>query len=312
MIDKKIPCIIDTDPGVDDSVAIALSLYDEVMDIKLITTVAGNLELEKVTRNTLHILEKFKRTDIPVALGAVKAMYRKSPDAKFIHQSEGMGNYIPPKTVETKPIEMNAVEAMYKTIVENKGEIVILALGPHTNLGYLFTAHPEVAGMIKHIYCEGCAPYGYKGETYISFNVSSDPEAFKIVFESGVPVTIIPSRMGRELANFNEQEVMSIREINDVGRFIFEMYNGYWEHSYPDRRIATNDTCAIMIFRFPKLFKTKKVDIMVDTDTMPGKTVFSYNRYSHVQVAYKVNKKKMHNIFYNAIKHLDHFKFYED
>ena len=58
---KKINCIIDCDPGVDDTVAIALSLYDDIMDIRLITTVNGNLDLETVTRNTLHVLEKFKR-----------------------------------------------------------------------------------------------------------------------------------------------------------------------------------------------------------------------------------------------------------
>lgn len=309
---KKIPCIIDTDPGVDDTAAIALSLYDDIIDIKLITTLAGNLELEKVTRNALHVLEKFKRTDIPLAMGADKAMYRVSPDAKFIHQNEGMGNYIPPKTTVTKSIDMDAVEAMYQTIVENKNEIVILALGPHTNLGHLFTRHPDVANMIKHIYCEGCAPYGYRGETYISFNISTDPEAFQIVLDSNVPLTIIPSKMGRELANFNEAEVMAIREINDVGRFLYEMYNGYWEHNYPDRRIAINDTCAIMIFRFPKLFKTKMVDFDVNVTDMPGKTIITNNKHGHVEYAYKVNRKKLHKKFFDAIKQLDNFKFYED
>lgn len=311
MTDKKFACIIDTDPGVDDSVAISLSLYDEKMDIKLITTLAGNLELEKVTRNTLHLLEKFKRTDIPVAVGAKKAMYRTSPDAKFIHQNEGMGGYIPPEKVDHKPIEMEAVEAMYKTIVENANNIVIIALGPHTNLGHLITRHPDVKDMVNHIYCEGCAPYGYKGETYISFNVSTDPEAFKIVLDSGIPVSIIPSKMGRELGNFNEQEVMAIREINDVGRFIYEMYNGYWEHNYPDRRIATNDTCAVMLFRYPKLFKTKKVKFTVDTDEMPGKTIIESNKNTNINYAYKINKKKMHKLYYEAIKKLDHLKFYE-
>ncbi len=309
---KKIPCIIDTDPGVDDTAAITLSLYDNTIDIKLITTLAGNLELEKTTRNILHLLEKFERTDIPVAMGANKAMFRISPDAKFIHQAEGMGNYIPPETTNTKPIEMDAVEAMYKTIVENKNEIIIFTLGPHTNTGHLLTRHPDAANMIKHIYCEGCAPYGHKGETYVSFNMSTDPEAFQIVLDSGVPVTIIPSRMGRELANFNEAQVMEIREINDVGRFFYEMYNGYWEHGYPDRRIAINDTCAIMIFRFPELFKTKMTDFDVNITDMPGKTIITPNKHGRVKYAYKVNRKKVHKKFYEAIKKLDHFKFYED
>lgn len=309
---KKIVCIIDTDPGVDDCAALALSLYDEKMDIRLITTLAGNLGLNKTTRNTLHLLEKFKRDDIPVVKGASKAMERISPDATFIHQKEGMGGYVPPKTTNKQPDGRDATEAMYQCIVENKNNIDIIALGPHTNLGHLIKKHPDVVGMVNHIYCEGCAPYGVNGETHISFNVSTDPEAFKIVIESGIPITIIPSRMGREITNFSEAEVMSLRDINDAGRFIFEMYNGYWEPNYPDRRIATNDTCACMIMRFPKLFKTRRVNFEVDTDEKPGKTIITPNRKSHIEYAYKANKKKMHKLFFNAIKKLDFLKFYED
>jgi len=306
---KMINCIIDTDPGVDDSVAIALSLYDEVMDIKLITTVTGNLDIDTVTRNTLHILEKFGRTDIPVAVGAKKAMFRDSIDAIHVHKSGGMGNYNPPEQVDVKPIELDAVEAMYQTIKENAGEISIIALGPHTNVAMLIQKYPEVTKMINHIYCEGCAPYGYKGERHISFNVSSDPEAFKIVFESGIPITIIPSRMGRELCNLTEEQVFEIRELNDVGKFIFEMYNGYWEHGYPDRRIALNDTCGVLILRFPEIFKTKKAFFEVDLGDQPGKTIITFNRKGNVNYAYKVNRKKVHEILFKAIKKLDWIKF---
>ena len=312
---EKVNCIIDTDPGVDDTAAIALSLYDDFMDIKLITTVCGNLDIDTVTRNALHVLEKFERTDIPLAKGSPKAMERISPDAKFIHQNEGMGNYIPPKTTKLKPIKKDAIEAMYETIVANKGNINIIALGPHTNLGHLITKHPDVVGMVNHIYCEGCSPYGWKSEgkwiNYVSFNVSSDPEAFQIVMNSGIPITIVPSRMGRELANFNEKEVYALKEINDVGHFLFDMYSGYWEHNYPDKRIATNDTCAVLAMRFPKLFKTMKVNFLVNTTDMPGKTIITPVKDSHINFIYKVNRRKMHKFYRNAVKHLDAFKFYE-
>ncbi len=309
---KKIKCIIDTDPGVDDSAAIALSLYDELLDIKLITTVTGNLDIDTVTRNALHILEKFKRTDIPLAVGAKKAMCRESIDAIHVHKSGGMGNYIPPATVNLKPIEKDAVEAMYETICENPNDIYIVALGPHTNVGELIKKHPDVVGKISAIYCEGCAPYGYKGETYISFNVSSDPEAFNIVINSGIPIKIIPSRMGREQANLTEEQVFELREINDVGRFLFEMYNGYWEHGYPDRRIALNDSCAVIMLRFPEIFKTKRSLFNVDLDSQPGKTTVTFTRKGHIEFVYKVDRKKLHKIFFDATRKLDNFKFYKD
>lgn len=313
---KKINCIIDCDPGVDDAVAISLSLYDSIMDIKLITTVNGNLDLNTVTRNAIHILEKFKRTDIPVALGAEVPMGQSMPNASFIHQVNGMGGYAPPKTVKTKPIEKSAVEAMYEVIKENKNDISIVSLGPHTNVGTLIKTHPDVVEMINHIYCEGCSAYNHKIEknwkNYISFNASFDAEALKIVVESGIPITIVPSRMGRELANFNEKEVFEIREINDVGRFFFEMYNQYWEHNYKDRRIATNDTCAVLALREPSLFKTKKATIKVNTTDMYGRTDFEFTKKGHINYVYKVNKKKMHACFFRAIKKLDNLKFYKD
>lgn len=313
---NKINCIIDCDPGVDDIAAITLSLYDSVMDIKLITTVNGNVDIDTVTRNAIHVLEKFKRTDIPVAKGATIPMGKSMPNATFIHQKNGMGGYIPPETVETKPIEKSAVEAMYETIKQHPNDISIIALGPHTNIGQLIKEHPDVVKMINHIYCEGCAPYGKKGEgrwsKYISFNASFDALAMKIVMESGVPITIIPSRMGRELSNFNEKEVFEIRELNDVGKFFFEMYNQYWEHNYDDRRIATNDTCAVLALREPKLFKTKKAKVNVNTTDMYGRTDFVFTKKGHVNYVYKVNKKKMHDCFFRAIKKLDRFKFYND
>ena len=130
----------------------------------------------------------------------------------------------------------------------------------------------------------------------------------KIVFESGIPITIIPSRMGRELANFTEEEVMEIKDINKVGYFFFQMYAGYWEHNYPDRRIATNDTCAVLALREPSLFKTKKCFVEIDTEEMPGKTTMTFNRKGNVEYVYKVDRKRMHECFYRAIKKLDSLK----
>ena len=309
-IQQKINCIIDTDPGVDDCAALALSLYDDLMEIRLITTVVGNLDLDTVTRNAIHVLELFDRTDIPVVKGYKRPMCREPKDAKFIHQNSGMGGYTPPETVKTKPLDMDVVEAMYETIKQYSNNIDIIMLGPHTNVAYLIKKHPDVVNMISHIYCEGCAPYDGRKETHISFNVSTDPEAFKIVIESGIPISIIPSRMGRELANFTEEEVYALRDINDTGRFLFEMYSGYWEPRYEDRRIAINDSCATLMMRFPFLFKAKKCYIDVNTTDMPGKTTIKFKHNGPIDYAYKVNRKKLHQLFFNAVHKMNRFNFY--
>ena len=113
---KNFKVIIDTDPGVDDSACLILTLTDNDVDVKLITTVSGNVSLQKSTRNALHLLDLFK-IDVPVAKGAIKALTRVSPNAEFIHQKEGLGGYIPPKTTLRKPIKEDAVEIMYKILI---------------------------------------------------------------------------------------------------------------------------------------------------------------------------------------------------
>lgn len=309
---ERVNCILDTDPGVDDSAAFILSLYDDIMNIRLITTVNGNLDVDIVTRNALHLLEMLNRTDIPLAKGAAKPMKRPVQHAIFAHKENGMGKYTPPKTVKTKPIKQSAVDAMYETIKQFKNNIEIIMQGPATNVGMLFTKYPEVKEWINHIYYEGCAAWDSKLEgswkNYRSFNASSDPDALKLVIESGIPLTMVPSRMGRDLAYFTEAEVNAMGEMNDVGKFIHEMYTGYWEHNYKDRRIATNDTCAVLAMRFPELFKTKRAFVEIDTgDETPGKTVFNFNKKGNIEYCYKVNKKKFHELYFSAIKKLTRF-----
>ena len=309
---EKIAIIIDCDPGVDDTAAIALSLYDDFFDLKLITTVSGNKDINIVTRNILHVLELFNRTDIPVAKGSGRALYRISPDASYIHQNTGMGGYNPPKTVKTQPIKKHAVEAMYEVIKQNAGNICIIALGPQTNIAKLILKHPDVKSMVNHIYTEGSASYqttsNPRWTEHKSFNARTDPEAVDIVINSGIPITYVPSEMGREGANFSEEEINYIKSINDVGRFLWKMYSGYWEPGYPDKRIATNDTCAVLAMRFPSLFKTELASFSINTTDKPGKTIITKNPKGNVNFAIAVDKQRLHEFYFNAVKKLNRIK----
>lgn len=310
---EKQKLIIDTDPGVDDSAALLLSFYDENINIELITTVSGNVGIDMVTRNALHLLELFGRTDIPLVAGAAKPMCREPKDATYIHQKSGMGGYVPPEKVKTKPVKKDAVEAIYETVKANKNNISLIVLGPHTNIGNLIQRHPDVVGMISRIYCEGCSLNGYdekpdRWTNHISFNVSSDPEAFYITTHSGIPMTIVPSKAGREMANFTEQQVYDMAKINDTGRFLSTMYSGYWERFYEDKRVATNDTCAVLACRNPEFFKTEKITIDVDTDSEPGKTTIHKVKDSNIELVVGVDKKALHKFYFDAIKKMDGFK----
>lgn len=306
---KKIyKVIIDTDPGVDDTACLILTLFDKEVDVKLITTVAGNVNLNKSTRNTLHLMDLLEK-DTPVAKGEAKALERISPNAEFIHQKDGMGGYTPPKTTKHKVINDDAVSAMYKILKEGDGDIAILELAPHTNLGKLLKTHPDIIEKIPCIYFEGGSPYGVPGfPDHISFNISTDPEAFQIVLDSKIPLKMIPSDMGRRKAHLDENFVYKLKETNEVGNFLYQMYSKYWEPNFPDKRIATNDTCVYFMLKFPNLFKTVKCDIKVDTFEEPGKTYMNFNDNGNIDMAIEVNRKKLLKLIYKKIKKLNNLK----
>lgn len=305
---KKQKVIIDTDPGIDDTTALIFTMFDDRLDVQLYTTVKGNINVDIATNNMLHLLEKFGK-NTPVAKGMNKGMYRDTPDASWLHGKWGMGEtYIPPKA-KTKPIKKDAVEAMYEIITANPHEITLILFGPHTNVGNLLKKHPDCAPLIKQIIFEGFSPYGHKGiKPHISFNIRTDPEAFKFVLDSNIPLVVIPSELGRQDGKISESMVNKIGTYNDTGAFLKDIYQNYWEHGYEDKRIATNDTCAYLYLVEPKLFKTKRADIAVNLTNAPGKTTAVFSRKGKYTVAVGLKRKKFEKSFLGKIKALDDIK----
>lgn len=304
-----IKLIIDTDPGVDDAAALMLALFEEKFDIKLISTNSGNRPIEITTRNMLHLLEKFN-LDIPVTKGAEKPLFRERMDAAHIHGHEGLGTYIPQTPTKLKCLEGCAEDNMMRVIEENPNEITLVLLGPQTNAALLLKKYPQSAKLLKQIVFMGGSPYGYKKtKPHISFNISSDPEACEIVLNSGVPLIMIPSELGRRKTHLSYDQVMDISKVNDSGKFLLEMYQEYWEPGFEDQRVATNDTCAFLYLVDPKIFKAKHGEIHVDTKDMPGKTTIDFSRNGKSIILVNANGKKSFKAIKNSIKRLEKFKF---
>ena len=305
---KKYKVIVDTDPGVDDAACLVYMLFDKQIDIKLITTVVGNIKIETGTRNALHLLDLFNK-DIPVAKGASTAMCRISPTAEHIHQIEGLGGYNPPKTTKRKVIKDDAVEAMYKVLKEGNGDITLLVLGPQTNIGHLLQKHPDIISKIPRIIFMGGSPFGVPTfPDHISFNISSDPEALKIVLDSKIPLVMVPSDMGRRKAYLTEEYVYDMKKTNDVGAFIFEMYDKYWEPGFDDKRIATNDTCAYMYLIRPELFQTTKIEMQVNLDKEAGKTYVNFDDNGHIDLAIGIRRERFLKIMTKKLKEMGNIK----
>ena len=302
---KKEKIIIDTDPGVDDATALVLAFFDNRLDIKLISTVRGNIPANVATRNVCHLLDLFD-IDIPVVQGADKAMFRVSEGAEFLHGNEGLGGYIPPKITKHQPLDIDAVEKIYQNLVENPGEITILVWGPHTNMGILLKKHPDASSLIKQIIFMGGSPYDTPGfPQHDSFNIKTDPEAFDIVLKSGIPLTMIPSNIGRYKAQLHETDVQTLSRLNKTGAFLAKTYETYWEPKMLEQNrkmIATNDACALFYLLYPKMFLAKNADITVDTEDNDGRTFARFCKGGKVAVVFEVNRKKFMKLFFKTIK----------
>ncbi|MGL4382888.1 MAG: nucleoside hydrolase, partial [Bacilli bacterium] len=150
----KIPIIIDTDPGVDDTVAIICALANEQIDVKLISTVSGNVNIGHTTQNALNLVN-FLEKDIKVVQGSNQPLIAKPVYAKHVHGSNGINDYQYKNQVSLKDISKNFLLEMYQTIKSNENEIILVTLGPLTNIAMLFMEYPQVITMIKEIYIMG-------------------------------------------------------------------------------------------------------------------------------------------------------------
>lgn len=307
---EKSKLIIDVDPGVDDIAALMLALFDPKFDVLLLTTVSGNRPLEITTRNTLHFLEKFN-LDFPVAMGASKPLARERIDAAHIHGETGMGTYIPKDPEYKKCLEGSAEDNMWRVINENPHEVTLVLLGPQTNAGLLFKKYPECAKLLKRVVFMGGSPYGYKKtKPHISFNISSDPEAFDILLRSGVELVMIPSELGRRKTHLTYKQVMKLKDFNDCGMFLYEMYKEHWEPGFDDMRIATNDSCVYFYLAAPNIFKAKRCDISVNTTDAPGKTLMYFRPDGKQVLLLDVCRRRAHKLMFDGMKRLDGYKFY--
>ncbi len=258
---KKIPLIINCDPGIDDAVALMLVIKSEMFDIKLMTTDLGNAGPKQSAKNCNNILELLGSPDVKICAGDGKGFVR---DRKHVavHGKTGMGTYIfePNSRVVSKD---DAVEAMYETIMNSPEKITILCMSPTTNLGKLIDRHKDCwnSDKIERVVIMAGSIEDLKpGEIpYAEFNISCDPESAELLFPKNpkVQIDVVPMEMGHT-AYLEWQDVFKTKNTNATGA-VFE----YIFRSYKDRHvkngIATHDGCAVAYMIDPSIFKTEEM-----------------------------------------------------
>lgn len=290
--------IFDIDIGVDDAMALIMGLNEPEVEIKLVTTVFGNVSLEQATKNACYVIEQCSKYDIPVFYGASKGIKTDGINAMDVHGRTGLGNKIVASGSSKFPQNregFGAIEAMRKVILENPNEITILSVGPVTNLATLLTTYPEVKDKIKRIGMEIGSMDGKGSITpYSSFNAYCDPEAVDIVIKSGVPITLTTKEIGTT-AFFDEEQRLRFKNAGKVGAFIYDLCDGYKDKLLKPGQYAVHDTCVLMAILKNDIFTRQNVDMVINTsnDEKRGQTKFRNNDDSHITLVTTVDKKKL-------------------
>uniref|UniRef100_UPI00403F25B6 ribonucleoside hydrolase RihC n=1 Tax=Candidatus Enterococcus willemsii TaxID=1857215 RepID=UPI00403F25B6 len=259
---KKRAVIIDTDPGIDDAVALAIALNHEELDVKLLTTVAGNVSVAKTTDNTLKLLSFFEK-EIPVAEGSAHPLINEFEDSADIHGESGMDGYDFPKP--TRQIEtVHAVEAMRRTILESKEPITLVPIAALTNIALLFAMYPEVKANIEEIVLMGGTMSRGNTNTSAEFNIYVDPHAAKMVFQSGVPIVMVGTDV-TSVAALTNQETEKIKTLGKVGEMFYAMFKHYRGGSLKTG-LKMHDVCAIAYLVAPQLFETQATYVEIATE----------------------------------------------
>ena len=295
---KKRPIIIDTDPGIDDAIALAIALFDDELDVKLITTVCGNVSLEKVTNNTLKLL-KFWDLKIPVAIGASDPLIKTLEDAANVHGESGMDGYDFEAGDRSVILKENAVNALYNTLMDSNEKIEVICIGPLTNIALLLKVYPEVKKKIANIILMGgSTKRGNKG-VMSEFNIHVDPEAAKIVFSSKLPIVMAGLDVGLKALVYPEDSI-KIKTFNKTGEMIYSLLQRYRGNGLRNG-LKMYDSCAIAYLLNPEMFEVKDVfvDIELNGKYTTGTTVVDLSNYlkeePNVKVCLDINQEMFKN-----------------
>ncbi|MGN1201009.1 MAG: nucleoside hydrolase [Candidatus Caccovivens sp.] len=261
-MDKKLNLIIDSDPGVDDAIALMYAINCGKFNIQLISTEGGNSPIENITANALHLVELFD-ANIPVVQGSPTPLVREANFATNAQGKSGLGKYtFNKKKLKHKAIEGEACDVIYQTLKNNKNKTTIISIGPMTNLAKLLQKYPDSKKYIKEIIFESGTKEKIYGRPYKSFNVGYDPESAEIVFKSGVKLVMVPMELGH-FAYLDHQDIKRFKKANKIGKIYAKMFKGYHDFHVGNLGAAVHDVCTIYYLTHPEYIKTEDAYIEI-------------------------------------------------
>ena len=263
---KKIPVILDGDPGHDDAIAWLLALAHPELDVRAVIPVSGNVSLEKTTYNTLRILTLLGRTDIPVARGADRPLIEPASHAPSVHGESGLdGPALPEPAFAVQ--EGSGVALMARILAGSCEKVTLVPTGALTDIAALFTLHPHLREKVERVVLMGGGILSGNWTPAAEFNILIDPEAARIVFRSGVPIVMAPLDV-TEKALVRPEDFERIRSLGNpvaqiVAAWLDFFYKFHLTIGYTGAPL--HDPCAVGYLIRPDIFTTR--DMFVDIET---------------------------------------------
>lgn len=299
----KQPIIIDTDPGIDDAAAISIALNHPQFDLKMITTVNGNVGIEKTTANALK-LKKFFNSNVPVHRGASQPLMANIVDASEVHGESGMAGYEFEEINETELSSTHAVEAMRDALLQSDEPITLIPIGPLTNIALLLKTYPEVTAHIKEIVLMGGSANRGNITPAAEFNMYCDPEAAQIVFDSGLPLTMVGLDVARSSTLLHEH-VDELKDLNQTGDMLHQMFKHYRGDDF-EKGINVYDAYTLLFLLHPEHFKVEEahVQIEVQGELTKGMTVTDFDsEFPNTSVVMSIDPERFKDLFFDALRH---------
>lgn len=300
--------VIDTDPGQDDAVALLLAFASaSEIDLKAITTVAGNVPVTQTTANALRIRDLGKRGDVPVYRGAEGPLLLPLETAEFVCGPDGLaGANLPAPASEAAP--GHAVQAIIDLCrAAPEGGITLCPLGPLTNLALAFRLAPDILPRVKRIVLMGGAIGLGNITPAAEFNAYVDPHAAAVVFGCGQPIVMFGLGVTLQAIASHDQ----IARIGALGNAAGRAVHGMLTRPRPGRLGSDghpmHDPCVIAWLLWPELFEGRDCFVAVETGDGPlrGRTTIDWNsRLKQAPNAHVVSAVKAHELFERMIERL--------
>ena len=270
MAPRKI--IIDTDPGQDDAVAILLALASpKEIEVLGVTAVAGNVPLPLTEKNARIVCELAGKPETKVFAGCDAPMHRKLVTAEHVHGKTGLDG--PPMDDPKRPLQaQHAVDFIIDTIRnEPEGTVTLCPIGPLTNIATAFEKAPDIIPRIQEIVLMGGAYFEVGNITPAAeFNIYVDPEAAKIVFDSGVPLVVMPLDVTHK-ALTTKARVDAFRAMNTKVGDMVAAWTDFFERfdmeKYGSEGAPLHDPCTIAYLIDPTLFSGRHINVEIETDS---------------------------------------------